>query len=209
MSLPLGLPARFDGAPRFLRGMSEFLARFYAETRSSFFCGSKCWLSYTISNDIALAESSWGVFWDEIKTTHEVLFDRSFEAVRWRYKDSPNNYEMNFLWRNGRLVGYLVTRVMNHAGRSNLVVADCVCIQGEDVGIHVLARAVIQKALAARITRISAWFVETGDYYNAFLKMGFFDRDVIPVIGYADDFYQMVESRPRKWHFTIGDSDNI
>ena len=209
LSLPLGVPRKISQWPWFIRDIGDYFVRIYAEVKLAinrpFFGGRK----YAISKDIGLAKLAWREFWDEVRTSHDVLLDRSFEAVEWRFILSPTSYDMTFLWRDQRLVGYLVTRTLTASGESNLVVADCVCIPQESDGLRLLIRTIVKQALATRMTRISAWFVHGGTYYTEFLKMGFLSRDVVPVIGYFEGSSQRLDSLQNKWHFTISDSDNI
>jgi hypothetical protein len=156
-----------------------------------------------------LDESQWNEFWQKALHGVDACFDRSYKSKNWRYDQSPNSYDTFLLWRDKSLVGYVVTRNLDHDGVQVLVVADIMVIGGFERGIRSLLWTVFDKAQSDKLRQMTSWLVFESCYFNEFVRFGFLSRDKIAVISYCDDTFKAIDATSTRWHFTIGDSDNV
>jgi hypothetical protein len=210
LSLPMGMPKRLSLLlPSIIRDLADYilrvaiLLRVFAKNFWKFNRG------FTVTQNSQIDENQWNEFWQKAVHGVDACFDRSYKAKNWRYDQSPNSYDTFLLWRDKILVGYVVTRKVVNDGIPMLVIADCMVIAGFGQGIRCLLWKVFEKALNENLKRINSWLVFDSWYFHEFINFGFFCRDKISVISYFDDTFKMIDANSTRWHFTIGDSDNV
>ncbi len=163
--------------------------------------------SYQISN-VQILPTDWNTFWHKSASPYESIFDRSKEALTWRYFQNPNSYRFDVISTNGLVSGYIVSRIVEENSRRNLVIADYLCLPGFESALDFGLRELLKLSKSQGLCRVILWCVQESPYFSVFKNNGFKTGPAVTVICYQDEFAKEI-NEIRKWHFTIGDSDNI
>lgn len=155
------------------------------------------------------APEDWDAFWESARRPYDFILSRSRKAIRWRYIENPNRYRFYVLKEGGRLVAYLISRLLHDSNGTSLLVADYLCLPGRESTLEVLLFRMLDEAQNAGAAKINAWCPGESPYFPVFKHFGFIERSEIPVIAYHNDFSVSLQAACRTWHFTIGDSDNV
>jgi hypothetical protein len=151
----------------------------------------------------------WNEFWEESRKVYDFILCRDCDAIRWRFIESPNKYKFYLFRDNGKIIGYLVYRIIFGEELKNLTVADYLFIPGHEKEIRILLAKILKDALFAGVNIISAWCPTGSPYFEFFKKFGFLVRNDIPIICFQNDFSNELKASCQLWHFTVSDSDNI
>jgi hypothetical protein len=151
----------------------------------------------------------WDDFWEQARSQYDFILARSKRAIHWRYIENPNRYRFYVLREDGRIVAYLISRIMHDANMTSLVVADYLCLPGREGNLVALLFRILDDAQKSGAAKINVWCPEESPYHPVLKRFGFIERSEIPVIAYHNDFAVGVQKSCRSWHFTIGDSDNV
>lgn len=151
----------------------------------------------------------WDEFWEQARGRHDFILARSRKAIQWRYIENPNRYHFYVLRENGRIVAYLISRIMHDANMTSLIVADYLCLPGREKDLTTLLFRSLDDAQKCGAAKINAWCPEENLYLPILKRFGFIERSEIPVIAYHNDFAVSLQKSCRSWHFTIGDTDNV
>jgi len=167
----------------------------------------------SVDNSVLVEEvtqipGDWNDFWDSAKEGYDFIVDRSTEAIVWRYLDNPNKYRIITLRRRNSLIGFLVFRSISDDEIRRIVVADFLALPGEENSLLGGVNHIVSQAFRSNVNQVELWCVETGPYLKVFKKRGFFARTNVTVIFYQNEVGKDLV-KGTKWHFTIGDSDNI
>jgi hypothetical protein len=151
----------------------------------------------------------WDDFWEEARSRFDFILARNRRAIQWRYIENPNRYRIYVLKDNGRIVTYLIYRIMHDSNVASLVVADYLCLPGREKDLMTLLFRILDDARKAGTAKINVWCPEENPCFQVFKRFGFIERSEIPVIAYQNDFARTLQESCRSWHFTVGDSDNV
>lgn len=151
----------------------------------------------------------WNDFWEESRRIYDFILCRDREAIRWRFIENPKKYKFYVLRKNGRIIGYLVYRIIFDAERTNLMVADFLFLPEHEMDIRVLLFKVLKDALYAGVNIVTVWCPMKSPYFGIFKKFGFFVKNDIPIICFKNDFSKKLQASCQTWHFTVSDSDNV
>jgi hypothetical protein len=151
----------------------------------------------------------WDDFWEKARSRYDFILARSKRAIHWRYIENPNRYRFYVLRENGRIVAYLISRIMHDANVTSLVIADYLCLPGRERDLVALLFRGLDDAQQSGAAKINAWCPEESPYLPVLKRFGFIERSEIPVIAYHNDFAVSLQKSCHRWHFTIGDSDNV
>ena len=67
----------------------------------------------------------------------------------------------------------------------------------------------LQEFYRRKVTIVYTWTIKGGFYDKILLRVGFFTLYQAPLLCYKNETGNRVLSGAYKWHFTMGDSDNI
>jgi hypothetical protein len=161
------------------------------------------------TEEITSIPPEWEEFWKEARTSFDFILARDGQTMNWRYFLNPNRYRFYIVREKQLIIGYLVYRIIFDASVTALVVADYLSLPGREKDLHVLLFKVLDDAVMAGVTKINVWSTANGGYIDAFKDFGFIERSEIPIIAYRNDYARSLQNSCRKWHFTVGDSDNV
>lgn len=191
--------------------LAKYLSSVFSTLVFFYFFWKKCSLrggSMTVE-ECDDTPADWNDFWEEARGPYDFILSRSKRAIRWRYIENPNRYRFYVLREGGRLVGYLISRLLHDSSGSSLLVADYLCLPGREKDLALLFSRILDDAQNAGAAKINAWCTGGSPYLPVFKRFGFIERSEIPVIAYHNDFSVGLQKSCRTWHFTIGDSDNV
>ncbi len=150
----------------------------------------------------------WEQFITEFHDGYDLVFCRSKDHLNWRYFESPNNYRFLRLSYDKNTIGYAVLRQIPDLVGLKLVVADFGIKKEFLKYFKFLFFKIVSIALTSNIHSIIGWISEDSSVYPLFRNLGICSKDKIPVIGLVKAGQNEL-NLSGKWHFTIGDSDNI
>jgi GNAT superfamily N-acetyltransferase len=159
--------------------------------------------------EVTAIPPGWGDFWDEAKAPFDFILSRDRETMHWRYFLNPNRYRFYILREGRRITGYLVYRIIFDPAVTVLVIADYLSLPGREKDLRMLLFKVIHDAAIAGVTKVNAWCTASSGYIDTFKGFGFIERSDIPIISFQNDYSRSLQDQFRRWHFTVGDSDNV
>lgn len=150
----------------------------------------------------------WDSFWDRSRQAYDVIFERTRQALTWRFFQNPNKYKFYVAKKDGAITGYMVCRVVADEDLKRFVIADFLFLPGCEVYFDVLLLRAFEDALRLGANSISSWCIE-GSEFDGFLKrLGFIPRSEIVLVWFQNELATLLKTAG-KWHLTISDSDNI
>ena len=158
--------------------------------------------------EITQIPEDWDKFWQVARINYDFIFNRNSKNMTWRYLTNPNKYHILTLRQKGDLMGYLVYRIQCDESEKHVVITDFLTIPGNEKLVIAGINYIKEQAFKTGSNRISVWCDQNNPYYRLLKKTRFITRSDIPVICYQNSFANKIKTCSR-WHFTIGDSDNI
>ena len=147
-------------------------------------------------------------FWQEVRAELPAVFDRSAAALNWRFADCPGlSYRRFLLRRQGRLRGYLVTRLGVAEELPVGVVADLLVRPGDAAAADDLL-ALARETLLPRCDFLEA--AASAPFLAAALRRAGFlaTRRMHPTVVCSDPALRArIAGRRDAWYFTKGDHD--
>lgn len=150
----------------------------------------------------------WDTFWDKARASYDSIFDRSRQALTWRFFRNPEKYKFYIVKNKDEILGYIVYRIVNDESIRRIIVADFIFLPGCQPHFRLLLLKVFEEALRIGANSILTWCIKESDYYKLFKQFGFMKRRSILLIWFQNDFAVALRNGHR-WHFTISDSDNV
>lgn len=169
-------------------------------------------------NNIIISQLT-GPFVDEVDTFYEkasvnydIILVRNKDYLNWRYLMNPDNYSILIARdENNLLLGYMVTKVGYF--RDNKVsigfIVDYLILNSNLNIFKKLLYASIKEFYLKKVGYISVWSIKGTFYYKGLVKAGFFPYKRVPFLCYQNDIGNLIINNNYKWHFTMGDTDNI
>lgn len=105
----------------------------------------------------------------------------------------------------------MVTKIGSSGNRQLGFIVDFLTIEDDPNIFTKLLTASLEEFYRRKVNTVSTWAI-TGSYYNkSLLRFGFLPSlDYrIPLLCYKNDLGSRVLGKAYKWHFTMGDTDNI
>ncbi|MES2963271.1 MAG: hypothetical protein V4760_05230, partial [Bdellovibrionota bacterium] len=85
------------------------------------------------------------------------IVDRSFQSLQWRFESAPSHYHYFVAKRDGRLVGYLVGRLVLDEENSSAFIADYLAAEGEEASLAALSIHFALLALDKGCEKLEVW----------------------------------------------------
>ncbi len=149
-------------------------------------------------------------FWEQASKNYEVILVRTHDYLQWRYITNPDTYSIIIARnRSGAISGYMVTKLTSSGDKKSGSIVDFLTI-GNNPNIFANLLAVSLKEFFQRKVKfVHVWTIKGSFYYKILLKFGFLPYGRVPLICYKNEIADELLNKARKWHFTIGDTDNI
>lgn len=154
-------------------------------------------------NDIA-------ILWEQTSRNYDVALIRTKDYLEWRYVTNPETYLILIARNsNGAILGYMVAKDTFHGDIPTCTITDFLILEEDPNIFKQLLIALFQK-LDCKGANIVSVVVVKGSYYDKFLlKAGFIPHNEIPLICYRSEVGNQLLKGGCKWHFTLGDTDNL
>lgn len=147
--------------------------------------------------------------WQRASRNYDVILVRTKEYLQWRYVTNPDTYSILIARdKHGVILGYLITKFGFIDGEPVGYLCDFLAEDDPDVFKKLLAVA-MEEFDRRKTSAVFTWTIRGSFYDRILLRLGFLPRGRIPIICYKSETGKEVLNRACKWHFTIGDSDNI
>ncbi len=149
--------------------------------------------------------------WERAREAYPFAVRRSSAYLSWRFDERPDGcYGLYSVTREGALVGYVVTHLIERDGLRTGYVADVFCLDEPELVEFALAKAV--EALGAEGADLVECLASHADYQRALLRTGFFKRPSTTRFLYKVNEPELVRrfrgaDRLDAWHITFADSD--
>ena len=148
--------------------------------------------------------------WDCSSKNYDIILRRSKKYLVWRYITVPDSYIiLNATNTNGEFLGYIVGKITDQQGYRTGSIADFLTIEDDANIFKRLALTLTDIFNENKVDTITTWVVKRSIYYRTLLKLGFRTGAQIPVICYKNKLGNQIIKGAYRWHFTLGDSDNI
>lgn len=150
-------------------------------------------------------------FWNSVKDKYEIMLERDFSYLNWRYIKKPaNNFSIIQAEDQGVMVGIAVTNVIKSFTEKKGQIMECLC-KDEKITVQLLARCLLLLS-RQQVDYVECRISSEDPLQEQLLELGFIDR-----IGEdkAYSLYQIYTPKVKdgdmqdasKWHVTCGDSD--
>ena len=165
--------------------------------------------NFSISQVVAFPDDIENL-WERASIKYDLILVRDKKYLEWRYVKAPDSYII--LIARGpdeEILGYIVGKVTENEDWRTGYIADFLTIEDNGRVFKKLILALIDVFGKSKVDSIATWAVKGSLYYRTFLKFGFRVGDRVPVICYKNELGNQVLNETYRWHFTLGDSDNI
>lgn len=151
--------------------------------------------------------------WINESQNYDIAIVRDFEYLEWRYVKSIDKYII-MVARNevDEIQGYIVGKVNElevHLKSRVGVVVDFLVRQNKPKIFDILLTSLLEHFKREKVIKVSTWSIHKSLYYNSFKKFGFLSHGKTPVLCFNNEAGNRIGGGNYKWHFTIGDSDNV
>lgn len=147
--------------------------------------------------------------WAETSQNYDVILVRDSDYLKWRYISNPNRYTILVARDAEGIVGYLVTRVQYRRNLRVGCIADFLVLHDDREVFKALLTEAFTRFLNCGVDLIYCWAIKHTAYHSVLRRTGFVGLRKIPVICYKNDLGSEILKGRYKWHFTVGDSDNV
>lgn len=150
------------------------------------------------------------VLWEQVAENYDVILVRSKSYLEWRYVANPDTYSILIARnRDGATLGYMVTKIGFSENMPVGFLCDFLTIEEDPNIFKKLLVSAIEEFDQKTVSIIYTWAVKGSFYDSTLLKLGFLPRPPVPIVCYKNELGARVLSKAYKWHFTMGDTDNI
>lgn len=148
-------------------------------------------------------------FWEQASKPYDIMLVRSKDYLAWRYIQNPDTYSIRLAKNKaGATVGYIVTKVGYDDVPTGFIV-DFLTIEDNQVIFKKLLLAALEELQKEKVNIISAWAIEGGFYDKILSRFGFLPYRKSMISCYQNELGNQILNHKYRWHFTMGDSDNI
>ena len=151
-----------------------------------------------------------GVLWEEVSKHYDIMLVRTKDYLEWRYIKNPDTYSiMLAVNKAGTTVGYIVTKVGFYNGVPVGFIVDFLTLEDNKRIFRQLLLSAIKEFHQQKVSAILTWVVRGGFYARILSSFGFLPYGKSMVSCYQNELGSQVTDNYYKWHFTMGDTDNI
>lgn len=157
--------------------------------------------------------------WARVKADKKIVFKRDKKILNWRYLNDPSReFQIFKASEEGKLVGYMITTVIERAGRKVCLLFDWLVQPQRPEVFRQLLATVVKKMLDDGVTQIDSWWTKNDSSINkifsSFLFVKHKERKLFVAGGplWFDKRYQEHQKRLtsiNNYFFTYGDTDFI
>lgn len=148
--------------------------------------------------------------WEQTSKNYDVMLVRTRDYLEWRYVTNPDAYSI-LVARNsdGAILGYMVTKVGFYEDMPIGFVVDFLTLEDDPGIFKKLLATAIEGFYQRKVSFVLTYAVKGNFYDKILLRTGFLPRGNHYIICYKNEVGNQVPIGNYKWHFTMGDSDNI
>ncbi len=149
--------------------------------------------------------------WGKVSQNYDVILARTKEYLDWRFGGDDNDDYLIRIARNRdqEVEGYAVAKLIDNDNSRIAYIADFLTSEDSPRVFNKLMLELLNMFDKRRIDVVYTWTIKGSFYYKCLLRLGFMPVANLPIICYKNDLGTRILRGAHKWHFTIGDSDNI
>lgn len=148
--------------------------------------------------------------WEKASKNYEVMLVRTKEYLEWRYVTNPDTYSILIARdRDGAILGYMVTKNGFDGDIPMGIIVDFLTIEDDPNIFKKLLSTSFHEFDRRKVNAVSTLAIGRSFYNKILLRAGFFPHNEVPLICYKNELGSQIHSQAYKWHFTLGDTDNI
>ncbi|MFC1964604.1 GNAT family N-acetyltransferase [Chloroflexota bacterium] len=148
--------------------------------------------------------------WEQVSKDYDIILTRTKSYLEWRYVTNPDTYSILIARdREGIISGYMVIKSGFSENTPIGFICDYLTFEGDPNIFKTLLAVAVKELEGKKASVIYTWAVKGNFYYKVLLRLGFFPSSQVPIVCYKNELGNKVLSRAYKWHFTMGDTDNI
>jgi len=175
----------------------------FSNIKQTYKINKYCKVSKILSFDIKLDN-----FFEYASNRYDIILERNQEYLNWRYIEHPDNYDIYLARDTNKILGYLITKIGFYAHLKVGYIVDFITVEDVNVFKNLLLVA-MNEFHKKNADLISCWALKKSMYAKVIKKTGFLPFKSIPVIIYKSEIGKKIINGKYKWHFTMGDTDNI
>lgn len=150
------------------------------------------------------------ILWEKTSHNYDVMLVRTKDYLQWRYVTNPDSYSILIARKSdGYISGYMVTKLGVYQGVPVGLIVDYLTLEDDSNIFKQLLSTAIKEFYQKKVSFILAYTVKRNFYYRILFKTGFIPRGKHSIICHKDKIGNQVLTGDYRWHFTMGDSDNI
>jgi len=163
----------------------------------------------TISQETAFPDDI-DTLWERASKNYDIMLVRNREYLRWRYVANPDNYSILIARSDsGEILGYMVTKLASSGDKKTGFLVDFLVTEDKPDVFRRLLVTAVGEYFKARVNLALVWAIKGSMYDRILLRCGFIPYIDVPLSCYNNEIGSKVVSGTHKWHFTMGDTDNI
>jgi hypothetical protein len=153
-------------------------------------------------------------FWQKIQEQYEIMVQRDFKYLNWRYCKKPNNdYRILQAERNGCIIGILVVKYEDHGDARIGFIMECLAVKEVNLMENLLKRGLVflsQNRADYVIFRLSSSDRVKDIAGNAgfIIKEDVWGSNVVYKT-YSSNVDDSILKDPSMWHISFGDADSL
>jgi hypothetical protein len=148
--------------------------------------------------------------WNLTSGDFDVMIERKTGYLEWRYVNNPDTYTiMIAVNSSGEISGYIVTKAAQINGIATGFICDFLAVQDDPGVFKKLVAEAVKDFRRKQVSLISGWVVKGNFYDKVLSRLGFLPSTGINLVCFKNDLGNRVLGGKYRWHFTMGDSDNI
>jgi GNAT superfamily N-acetyltransferase len=150
------------------------------------------------------------MLWKKTLKNYDVMVARNRDYLEWRYVTNPDKYSI-YIARNaeGAISGYMVAKAGTYSDVPVGFIVDFLTVEDDPNVFRKLLAAAMDDFYHQKVSIVSTCAIKGNFYDKLLLKSGFFPRGNHNIICYKNEIGNRVLTGNYRWHFTLGDSDNI
>ena len=147
--------------------------------------------------------------WGDVSCKYDWILKRDKKYLDWRFIRNADDYLICIARREGNTVGYLVAKLGQFGDLTVGYLADFLVKEECPNIFAALVTSAANSFQTVGVDMFSAWVVRGSIYQKVLARFGFLRYKPVPIICYKNELGLEIINGQNRWHFTIGDSDNI
>jgi GNAT superfamily N-acetyltransferase len=150
------------------------------------------------------------ILWQKASKNYDIMLVRNKEYLQWRYVTNPDTYSILIARnRKGAILGYMVTRLDYTNNIPKGFIVDFLTLENDPNIFKKLLATALESFYRKKVSYLSTYAVKGSFYDRILFRTGFLPRQGQPLMCYKNGLGNQVLRGYHKWHFTMGDSDNV